>query len=694
MKNTSTELFNNKIRNMYGLNNIDKRKFDLSNLHSSYWLRQLPTGNVDLITLASYRRAIARFVRIATKKEIPVIFSSGNMSYTDSTEVVLSAKIKNSEFDCAVGLALHESYHIKDTDFSAIEKFIGYDKHLKTCLAPLPSILEKDVNRLNINKNNAMALIKDYFNFIEDRRIDSISYNDNPGYQMYYQALYAKYFCNDLVDKALQSNLFRAPLYLNENNEFDPLGAYNFRIFNIVNQYTDLDALPGLRDIWKALDLNTIVQLNNTTNSFKLAIKIVHLILSNIQTLGNPNASKKNKKDSSDKSFESDIQDLLNKMGGKPNDESGISDLPNMDGVSNDGSNNSNNNSENFRELSKKEKEDLKKFIEKLKDFVDGNINKEKLNASDKSIIDAIDKSGMTFEKVGRNDKINKSENNQNIVNVLVVRNLNKEILKSLSGLNYRHGEYSCSKVGVERGLQLGRLLASRLQIRNDTKYFYSKRKSAGKLDKRMLYNIGMNNTDIFERVRKDSYGEAIVHISIDASGSMDGEKWENALTSAVGIAYASDKVKNLDVIISFRSTEPSGASMVIGYDSRRDDFSKIKSLFPMISPNGMTPEGICFESIMKDILASVQGKTGYFINLSDGLPNMGAGGMSPVDLTRNAIDKMRNAGIHVLSFLIEELNHAESEFRKMYGKDARLINVTSLIPLAKELNKMFSTTK
>ena len=69
---------------------------------------------------------------------------------------------------------------------------------------------------------------------------------------------------------------------------------------------------------------------------------------------------------------------------------------------------------------------------------------------------------------------------------------------------------------------------------------------------------------------------------------------------------------------------------------------------------------------------------------------------MSAPEIAKNIVDKMRNVGIRILSFFIESWDYESSlnTFKYMYGKDARSVNVTQIIPLAKELNKLFSTQK
>ena len=79
-----------------------------------------PKGK-DPMKLAGYRRAIGNFVRIVTGEPIPVRFNISGDSYTDGETVVISASLKDKDFDSAVGLALHEGSHIKLTDFNTLK---------------------------------------------------------------------------------------------------------------------------------------------------------------------------------------------------------------------------------------------------------------------------------------------------------------------------------------------------------------------------------------------------------------------------------------------------------------------------------------------------------------------------------------------------------------------------------------------
>ena len=80
----------------------------------------------------------------------------------------------------------------------------------------------------------------------------------------------------------------------------------------------------------------------------------------------------------------------------------------------------------------------------------------------------------------------------------------------------------------------------------------------------------------------------------------------------------------NMNVVISYRgiyynSGQGCQPLMMIAYDSRKDKFQKIQNLFKYISPNGTTPEGLCFEAILKELVKTKNGTESYLINFSDG---------------------------------------------------------------------------
>jgi nitric oxide reductase activation protein len=115
----------------------------------------------------------------------------------------------------------------------------------------------------------------------------------------------------------------------------------------------------------------------------------------------------------------------------------------------------------------------------------------------------------------------------------------------------------------------------------------------------------------------------------------------------------------------------------------------------PWFIASGSTPEGLCFDAIMKDIVSSSRGKDSYFINFSDGEPCYDSyHGAGAAKHTGTQVRKMQYEGIKVLSYFISEYEDAGSRsgkmFRQMYGKDSAFVNVESIFEVAKTMNDKF----
>ena len=219
-------------------------------MKSTYWLSHIPTEKLNLIELAHTQRAISNFVKILTKKDIPVEFFEYNDgdSMTNGKKIAISSTINMHNIDSVVGLALHEGAHCIYTDFK---------------------VLKKIANRLlEGNLMGGRRWIEALLNFIEDRRIDNLVYHNAPGYQDYYRSMYERYYYSQTVDQGLKGKEYR------EEN----WPSYMFRIINMFNKNSDLTALKCLPTIYKAVDLKNIDRLKNTRDSLELAITIYHLI--------------------------------------------------------------------------------------------------------------------------------------------------------------------------------------------------------------------------------------------------------------------------------------------------------------------------------------------------------------------------------------------------------------------------------
>ena len=344
-----------------------------------------------------------------------------------------------------------------------------------------------------------------------------------------------------------------------------------------------------------------------------------------------------------------------------------------------------------------------------------GDIQKKKLSKKDKSQLDTVESSGMSYVDVAgvTDDYTGKKTPTK----VLMVKKFTKSLAESdtvrmISKPDYEWSVPQAYKDAINKGLVMGTILGKKLQVRGESRETKWSRLDSGRIDKRLIAELGFGNERVFNTSFVESYSDAFLHISVDASGSMGGEKWTNTQTSVAAIAKACSMINNVDLVISFRSTQNTNGNhyssrgnksyplMLVAYDSRVDKINKIKNLFKLLHPAGTTPEGLCFEAIMKEIEPASKDKDSYFLNFSDGMPMFGNDEIdyhndTAIDHTKKMVKMIRERGVKVLSYFIGDdydMDRSTSTFTKMYGKDAQFVNVTSVLSIAKTMNKAFLT--
>jgi len=692
--------------------------------NSSYWLQDWDDDDIvidtmtdvekkshDLYKLASSKRAISNFVNIVTNDSIPVIFNTRGNSYTDGKSVVIGASIvEPKDFDISVGLALHEGSHIKLSDFRLLQDIYNL----------IPNYITEGAIKKGIN--NPTSIIKDIWNVVEDRRIDRFVFDSAPGYRDYYRAMYDKYFNDKLIDKALLSDEYTE----------ETVDSYMFRIINIHNKNTNLNALKGLREIYKVIGLGSISRLKTTQDTFDVALKVFQIILQSLPSLsdgegegsGNGEQNEDNQPQNSegngggsdngtmsDEEFEDFSNNILNGQspmgGGDDNPTSGngmnVENLPdNMEG----GSPSSSDSKETEKvQLTDKQKDLLSKKIEKQKKFMDGDIRKKTVSKKDQQNVDALNESGSEMRAVGQNID-NGWGNVQKGIECIVVKKLTKNLFESemfpMTHLNYWNSSEAPVRMyyqkSVDKGIKLGTILGKKLQVRGEDRSTVFNRQKVGKIDKRMISSLGFGNENVFQFTELDSYKKANLHISVDASGSMNGSKWEQTMTNVVALCKAVDMIQNLTIQVSFRGCSQGKPYIVMAYDSRTEKFSKVKQMFGGLNTFGTTPEGLCFEAIMKEFLPVNNDMDSYFLNLSDGEPYFsGPGfyysGQTAVNHTRKMVKMIESMGIKTLSYFITDSYYGDTtmkQFKDMYGNGASMIDVTNVNQITKTMNKLF----
>ena len=697
--------------------------------NSSFWMdddflaKETATtpGQVDIVKLAGYKRAIGNFVRIVTgKDDINVLYSSGNDSFTDGKSVVISAKLDENEFDSTVGLALHEGSHIALTDFNLTNALLSYDSPFIQKLADY--VISKGYSIPNSTEVNMK--IKALVNIIEDRRIDRFVYDSAPGYQGYYRQLYDKYFNAKEIDNALKAGKFNKQTWED----------YEFHICNFSNPNRTLDILPGLRDIWNTINIGNISRLKSTQDVFEVATEVFKMIIDQIgwgkQQSGNGNGQGKQDEaqDNSQSGTDVNEDDTNNEMGGMdPNMDiptqgtQGAEQDSKEDDVTSEDENESVQDPKDAKQATKdrQEQKKLNDAIQKQKDFLNGDIKKKKLSKAEAKKVNAAVESNMDYSEVG-GDILNDTNNTMkgNTTNCMVVKGFKQSMLDSrLLGDHIADVDWYNKNVErgnwcgfVQEGIVLGTLLGKRLKTRDEDRSLKTTRMETGRIDRRLIAELGFGNDRVFNQVIHNTVTPSIIHISVDASGSMSGSKWHAAMKTSVAIAKAASMVSSLDCIISVRGSfgdsrygkyNTQTPLMWVIYDSRKDNFAAAKKTFKMVQPVGATPEGLCYQAVMKDLLAMANGKEAFFINICDGEPgysdgNISYGGEYAVMHTAAQIKKMNAAGIKTLAYFVCEdsnsswMSRSKDQFRRMYGSGSEFIDTNNLTQLSQSLNKLF----
>jgi NAD(P)H-hydrate repair Nnr-like enzyme with NAD(P)H-hydrate epimerase domain len=703
--------------------------------------------NIDMVRLASIRSAVANFVRILTRKSIPVYFCNAPTSFNlDGRQIYISAKITTKrEFDVAVGLSLHEAAHTLLTDFGVIRH--AYQN--------IPKNIYKMSDAKNIRRASMEKFIHGMWNVIEDRYVDSYIFNSAPGYRGYYAAMYEELWNSPQVDMFL----------LSDECKYPSLKSYDFRITNFTNENTDLMALPRLDDIARIIDISHIDRLTTTRKRIEAAFEVTEVVLECIdkqqkfEAAGGIPAKKKilglanpseyfdfGDEDSMSGDGSEKTPDKKGKIDGHGSDEEEPKDVgTEMVKEISDIITGKNPHPEKLKENEKavkqtsdespdaKDTKQLDAVMEQQRKFLIGDVSKEQVTEYQKALLDLIEKHGIVIVQVdvpivvSGNDTCFK-------VDCIVVHKMTKELVLSGDGMFPLSGVMKMGKTtpeppqavaeAVKKGILLGSKLGRKLQIRAEDHPITIVRKKYGKINRRILHEAAFDSEDLFKKIQIERHPEANLHITVDASSSMNGQKWYRTMTSVVAICKAASMVDNIHITVSFRSTQTSTGRMlpyiVLAYDSKVDKFSKIRTLFPYLVPSGCTPEGLAFGatmSLFEGITPDEEER--YFLNLSDGEPYftmtapdskmaLGYHGDVGANHTKTQVDKIRRLGVDILSYFIEEDyghptdvtppiktkslndNPKRALFRKMYGPSAKFIRVDEITDLAKTLNELF----
>ena len=688
----------------------------MNNNYTNFWNDiQVNTGvvdedfvkpKVDHIALAGYRRAIGNFVNIVTNRsDIKVRYQQNGDSYTDGKTVTIGSKIDEKNFDHVVGLALHEGSHILLSDFNFL-------RQLRPNTPKELIMLGED---LGFTEGQVIGHLKNMLNYVEDRRIDYYVFTSSPGYKGYYHAMYNKYFHSPAITRALKNNTF------GDKPTFD---NYMNRIINFTNEHSDLNALPELKNIYRTI-FSQVKTMTTMAQAFDVAVDVLNIVYNNMDPIPADSDMEQVGEDGQGQG-QGDGQgqsksDMMNQAAQQLADgdyhgyQQTMDDIKNTDWtqVKADLANQPISDKESgFSDLTPQQEKTLNNALKRQKEFMDGDQKKVgRLTKKDARVVQSMEESGVTNKQVGSDVEQSSwrqaSSNYSSTTQCLFVKKITQQMIDDdvfpslLSGGGYYGGRTLPSIVA---GKRLGTMLGKKLQVRSESRTLKNSRLDSGRIDKRLIAELGFGNSKVFSTTFVEQYNDAILHISVDASGSMGGDKWTNTMTAVVAICKAASMISGLDVVVSFRTTHygsgRNGQPLVaIGFDSRVDKFRKIENIWPSLHPGGTTPEGLCYEAIMKDFVGGTNNRDSYFLNFSDGQPMFSGEGFEyygdqALHHTKKQVKEIIKKGISVMSYFVGDSEYDRSrnmdDFKTMYGKDAEFIDVTKVSSLAKTMNNLF----
>jgi hypothetical protein len=600
------------------------------------------------VRMLRVKKRANRAIRILTKgrKHIPVEFKTdSDSSYTDGERITIGTDITESLTHSVIGLALHEASHIVKSDFDFLRDY--KDRPLEE----LPEWLKEIADEEGEDHRWVSYVVDRMTNMVEDRRIDAWCHRTRPGFRKYVRSVYERYDQDPRLTDVVKSDEMR-------EEDWD---SYMFRVSTLTNEAAEanLGALEELERIHRdVLDLENIERLRNHQHAYDVACRIAEAIM---RAVDEPRK-----------------------------------DLPDEDEWKGGGGEGSPEPAPGIPSGAKSAFEDMMDHRE------DSESSKQPASEDVKQALDeAEDREDVGDDESGRApERREAGDGEAGRFDVVVVPRLGMRMI--------REAKYCCLSredvyfSAVQRGARLGRTLANRLRVRDERRSRDVSRKRRGKLDGRMLAEIGYSDR-VFYRTVDESHDDGFVHISLDASGSMQRDgRWKEAITCAAAIAKACDIVGSVRCQVSIRATTNDDFMLtrsplfIMLFDSEVQSFESFELLAPHIIPAGETPEGLCYDASMREILGAADERDAYLVNVSDGEPGFSEGTMSGPSYrgkaaerhTRKQVDRIKSEGISVLSYFVGE-DGSEERFEFMYGKSAEFIDVTSVTSIARTLNNM-----
>ena len=714
-------------------NKLDKQIQQLQrNSHSKFWLPDNAnqssisaySGRIgELIALNNYRKAIANFVKIVTNKDIPVKWF-GDTSYTDGKSITITSNIDSNNFDVVVGLALHEGSHVLLTDFEMIKKL--YVAHPP---AEVISLITRLTSRFpTISAPTALGFIKSIHNWIEDRRIDHYVFSHCPGYKTYYHTLYDHYWNTPEVQQAIACETFRDP---------NLIDSWEFHIIGMISPYRDLAALSGLSKVAAIINLADCGRWTSTQDTFDTTVEVIDCIIKLTKNRAAGQGGNDTYKQGSSLPDSHNAQSSMDDQDDSVNDQQQDDEQPTQDVHADQ-----DHHQEDHRQIKRDSVATRGNAYEQLRrqrDFINTGGQQSKQQASN-SLQASLQQAASVDMQVSRSNQFSHFDllvvdyTSPTILRAVeLLTQLDQgtsaqqnQILEQLSknqyyGLTDSHRKKPSAVGGIEytdainQGLQLGAILGSKLMRHSDSQSTTYNRQLQGRLDSRRIAHAGYQVESIFQRTMVDQCKPAHIHITLDASGSMIGTCWAQVIKTTTAIAMAATKARGaISVVVDVRSCGSPRrnyyeAVTTILYDSRINKISHLTTLLrDLIRPADGTPEGLCFEAMLKQnrYTSGTKDLDSYLINMSDGYPGVSSRyrGTHAIEHTAKQVRAIINTKqINVLSYFIKQKlsydgytpsSEVSIDFKLMYGTHSATVDSDSVTSIATTLNKLLLSSR
>lgn len=757
------------------------------------WSDNMRAGSdlVKLIKLANYRRAVTNFVKITTKQEIPVMWA-GDTSFTNGKAITLSTNIKEDNFDVTVGLALHESAHIVLSDFSLVSAVRGR-KHPRT------ELFLQNQQSCAFDRERIASLFNWIEDRRIDNFIFTTSPGYKAYYHKLYdhyfnlpaisKGLKSASFRNHDDMKCWELHIFNMI-----NPAFNPKAMPGLAQVASAVDLRNIGRLKSSEEALEvALDIAYIIDqvMSTPPDQQKPKPQPKEDEGQPQDPKPAPGASDKDKEEeaTSDKKQEeseptpsaSDDEAADNKD--QQGDGEQSSDGASEEDSDGDGAIDWESDDTDTVKTDSQENQQITQALAKQSSFLNGDTDKQKADYKMKEKLEKLQKDAIEMQTIGNKEvgtmsclmyDITNPAKLAEIVAVAIAKdnhratkpkshegyevqkkwsdimtNLEATIEASGIGDYFSLGSYSDTNKAseyseaIQQGLEMGGLLGKKLQLHNESRERVDSRLRNGKIDNKRLSHAGYGIEAVFKQIHIDKHKKANLRISLDGSGSMSGSKWAAATQMTTAIAKAITYTQGISLQVDIRVTATAGnrrsaeiPACLEVYNSRTNKLNHLVDILKRFEPNSVTPEGLCFEAMMKKgkLVDGTSDVDSYFLNLSDGEPCMGKyAGQLAHKHTKDQINKMRTVhNIQIMSFFITNSNttpytkcdpnyltrnklttaelykafqdniiqtnfknsYSGKAFRVMYGKDAAVVDPNSAIGIAKELNKKFMAAK